>query len=346
MNHPHNPPHKNSSKNQAKQPHPTSKDALDSSLPARVYTTPKSPASENNPRRSYTPDVPARYPHYRNHAMEHLRPHLSLQEVLGARVQDFSWSPKQLIIGAKSITTPSTVEVFESFLEVRSELTKALPALAQPDAYLFPALDGGNLFVSHRPQGMLNKGHKQFVESRDALFSFLFTTAQDKSIEYFLTMTMQHVKGHTMNFRHNPLLAREYQSLLTRYLENRESWCKQVKELWKILDSHGSRTKPSKLNSTIKRLYAEESPSREQRVQLRELCKVKEDLDAHREARIERQTLARERSRPGYSASVEVNEEYDPLDEEMITPSIMPVYCPNSMLIFLGTDGGKIFGDV
>ena len=315
------------------------------SLPPR-RSQPRCHSADNAPRRSYTPDVPARYPHYRNHVINHLRAHLSLAEVLEARLQNFSWSHNQVTIGAKTITNRSVVDVFEAFLEVRAELAKAKPELAKPESHLFSALDGGCLFVSHRPQGMMAKGFNQFVETRNALFSFLFTKARDKDLDYLLAMNMQHVKHHTMDFRVNRTVTAEYQELLGRYLKAREFWCEQVSAFSKIVDSHGSRSRPSKLNAAIKALEAKKSPSKEQRTQLKELLKVREALDANKENRFDRQVLIRERSQNGLLASVDFEIELDPFDEELITPSIMPVYRPNLLLMFLGTDGGRLLGDV
>jgi len=315
------------------------------SLPP-TRSQPRCHSTDNAPRRSYTPDVPARYPHYRNHVINHLRAHLSLAEVLEARLQNFSWSKNQVTIGSKTITHRSVVDVFEAFLEVRAELAKAKPELAKPESHLFSALDGGCLFVSHRPQGMMAKGCNQFIESRNALFSFLFTKARDKDLDYLLAMNMQHLKNHTMDFRLNPILTAEYKDLYCTYLKAREFWFEQVTAFSKILDTHGSPRRPSKLNSAIQALEAKKSPSKEQRTQLRELLEVREALEGIKENRFGRQVLIRSRNQHTPSPPVGFEIEYDPLDEELITPSIMPVYRPNLLVIFLGTDGGRLLGDV
>jgi hypothetical protein len=323
-------------------PAPGTQDIRNSNLPARASTQRTSKAYDNAPRRSYTPGVPARYPSFRNHVLGHLREHLSLAEILDARLKDLSSSQTQLTIGSKVIKNQDAVSVFGTFLEVRAALAEKLPALNQPQSYLFPALDGGRLFVSHRPQGMLEDGHKEFVESRDALFSFLFKYALEKDLDYFTSMTTFQLGSKTEQLLQKAGVIDEFKSLVAPYERARKIWCEKVVSLSKIIEQHERNPKSSRLNSIIKELEGNTSRGTELGIQLNELLQVKAALD------LRHKSLSEYRSLPSHLKNHNLSEsgdQLDPLDSELITPSIIPVFRPNPKLIFLGTDGGKIFGD-
>ncbi len=96
------------------------------------------------PRRGYKPEVPHRYPWYRDNLLDHLRTELSLLDLASVTLEQVRYSPGSLEILGKTITKRSAIEVVESFLVIRSELGKVYPHLLRdPSAPFFAARDGG-----------------------------------------------------------------------------------------------------------------------------------------------------------------------------------------------------------
>jgi hypothetical protein len=299
------------------------------------------------PRRSYTPDVPASYPTYRNHVINHLRRHLSLQEIVSVRLADFHWSPEQITIGEKQIASRMIAEVCEAFLSTRAQLAEAIPSLKAPEAFLFPALDGGQLFVSHRPKGMLDTGLKAFVETRDALLNLMCQKLSGKKdFDFLVNLNTIQLEAALANPTTVSSLGPNFETLVKKYLKARTEWMDQVEKHWRLIDGHANGRNRSPLTSAIKALENKDSLSRNQRRQLRELREVRDSFDNHKDDRYNRQFLRNPALKNSPVVQALIDNDHDPLDDERITPAIVPVYRPNRHLCFLGSDGGKLIGDV
>jgi hypothetical protein len=230
--------------------------------------------------------------------------------------------------------------VFESFLERRRELASAIPSLNEPGAFLFPALDGGALFVSHRPRGVSLDGLNEFVSSRNLLFGFLYKTIREKDLAYFVDMNIHELAAARKRLEKNSSVHARLEPLVVDYLAAKEKWVSNLKTLTDALhDSGGTKG----LDTLIATLEETELLSPNDQVRLCELRELKTSL----EQEIQRQYEVKVRFNRSKSSRPNGGEEQDsaePGDGE-ISSHHTPVYAPNPRLVFLGTDGGALFGD-
>lgn len=297
---------------------------------------------DSTPRRGYTPGVPAAYRVYRNHVIEHLRRHLSFEQMRDARWGEFSWSPTEVSFGSKKVVSDrNVVEVLEAFLEKRHELAGVIPALLEPEAFLLPALDGGRLVVSHRPRGMSDTGLLAFVSSRDALFSFVFHYFRENDVRSLMELSMHELTLMKDRLRVKPHLQEKFQLLSDTYLEQREVWIGKVADFAKTLRlDQGVRG----VGRVINEMLEKPELSSEDQVRLKELSDIKAIIE--QEVARRRRLSIQPRPRKNIESQGPLLEDAEEnLNEQEITPEAMPVYYPNPRTVFLGTDGGAFFGD-
>lgn len=310
-------------------------------FPPRVDSTPDTQCTSYPlARRGYKHEVPHRYPWFRDNLLGHLRSELSLTELASVSLGQVHYSSNSLEILGKTISKRSAREVFESFLEIRSELGKAYPHLVQdPSAPFFAARDGGPLLVSHRPLGVRERGLERFVELRDQLADFLFRHRDHKTLEQNCTMTMKEFDTYVKNNRKLTVQATTLESLSCEYKEARKVWFAEVNELVNLLKGY-SLKKSSLLGGEIARLedlHGSASLEPEEQRRLCELRVIRQGLDGEERARIREDLLTRKNR--AAQRRLELSEsihrrliEYP--DEEPPMPSIMPVYEPNPRALF------------
>jgi hypothetical protein len=305
------------------------------------------------PRRGYKPEAPHRYPWYRDNLLSHLRAKLSLSDLASVTLEQVRFSPGSLEILGKTITKRSVIEALESFLEMRRGLGKAHPYLLRdPNAPFFAARDGGPLLVSHRPFGMRERGRERFVELRDKLAGFLFRYRDEWTVEQVCSMNLKDLDSYVKSKGKISVQGTTLEALSGEYKTARSAWLAEVNDLVRVLRGHSLKNKSSALICEIARLEELRSaglllPEEERR--LHELSVIRCGLEAEEREWRRRDLLMRKQR--AVRRHLELNEsaserliEY--LEEEPPKLSIMPVCVPNPRILFAGTDGGALIGDI
>jgi hypothetical protein len=259
--------------------------------------------------------------------------------MLTIRLGELSWTPHEVSLGEKRFTNDRMIaEVFEAFLEKRRELAAVIPALGRQEALLFPAMDGGPLLVSHRPQGISHEGLHEFVTSRDQLLSFLFHKIPEQDLRYFTAFNLHELRLMRTRFKG----VSKFEPLVCEYLAAREKWLVHVDTLAQALRTDQGTTGVGRL---ILALEIKAALSADEQVQLGELRDLKASVEQEIQRKYEVRVRAnRQRAIPRADSSPDEITTPDDEQEDMEGP-LAPVYLPNTKLVFLGTDGGALFGD-